>query len=79
MPIYEYKCNRCGAVSEILHKTTAVKTVNCTHCDSTDLTKLISAPGAVMTKHSHAHSHAEAPPACPNRDRCGAACPGGFA
>ncbi|HLP57176.1 MAG TPA: zinc ribbon domain-containing protein [Candidatus Deferrimicrobium sp.] len=69
MPIYEYRCNRCGEASEILLKNVNAKAV-CPMCDSSDLTKLISEPGAVMAKGS-ASSSSDAPPMCPNRHRCG--------
>ncbi|MCX6583457.1 MAG: zinc ribbon domain-containing protein [Candidatus Aminicenantes bacterium] len=75
MPIYEYKCNRCGETSEILLKRTNAAVV-CPQCDSGDLTKLISAPGAVKVKGSSSAS-VDAAPVCPNRHRCGMDCPGG--
>jgi putative FmdB family regulatory protein len=42
MPIYEYSCNKCGAVSEvlILGKEDAA---TCKQCGSDDLIKLMSA------------------------------------
>ncbi len=72
MPIYEYKCNQCGSYSEILHKTSKVTTVTCPQCQSNEMEKLISAPGALITK----GGSSDAPPPCPNRNRCGAqGCP----
>lgn len=41
MPIYEYKCEECGAVSEHLVKNDQVKVV-CKECDSSDLKRMIS-------------------------------------
>ncbi|MBN2414455.1 zinc ribbon domain-containing protein [bacterium] len=41
MPLFEYKCNECGAVSEILVRSAADKPV-CS-CGSEKLTKLFSA------------------------------------
>lgn len=74
MPIYEYKCNQCGDESEILHKSSNITSVECPGCGSEDMEKLISAPGAVMTKGATA---AQPMPACPNREACGSrACPG---
>lgn len=45
MPVYEYRCNACGRKAALFYKTykdydAAVH--RCPHCDSTDLTRLIS-------------------------------------
>lgn len=74
MPIYEYKCDDCGTVSEILVKNTSKQSeVVCPQCQSGNLDKLISAPGAVMSKGGQL---ADMPSmGCPNQDRCGV--PGG--
>jgi putative FmdB family regulatory protein len=48
MPIYEYKCENCGRVTENLQK--GFKQANeiiCPHCGSTKLQKLISTFGSV--------------------------------
>lgn len=72
MPIYEYECEECGAVSEVLVKNTQAQSeVMCSSCHSAKVTRLISAPGAVMSK----SSHAAAPMSCPNMNSCGASCP----
>lgn len=42
MPIYEYSCNKCGAVSEVLMISKDDEAV-CKECGSADLTKLMSA------------------------------------
>ena len=41
MALYEYKCNGCGKVSEIL-VFSSNETPECKHCGSTDLEKLLS-------------------------------------
>lgn len=76
MPIYEYKCEDCGAVNDILVKNTQkMSNVVCPGCESGNITRLISAPGAVMSRGGSAGIPAA--PACPNRDRCGSGqCPG---
>ena len=44
MPIYEYKCNECGGVQEVLHTSMRdVESVKCPSCGSEDLARLISA------------------------------------
>lgn len=42
MPIYEYRCEKCGEVSEVL-MFSKEETPACRECGSTDLTKLMSA------------------------------------
>jgi putative FmdB family regulatory protein len=71
MPIYEYKCDECGAVSEVLVKNTANQlTVVCSSCQSSNVTRLISAPAAVRIKGSG--YSADIPPInCPNVNKCG--------
>jgi putative FmdB family regulatory protein len=77
MPIYEYKCDDCGKVSEILVRNTqSPVNASCSQCKSANVNRKISAPGAVMTK--GAGSMPEMPPmACPNQGQCGNAgsCP----
>jgi len=48
MPIYEYRCGKCGKVTEILErKLDSNENVICSHCGSDELEKLISAPARV--------------------------------
>ena len=42
MPIYEYKCEKCGAVSEFIVFNEDEK-LRCNSCESDKLTKLMSA------------------------------------
>ncbi|MBN1804383.1 MAG: zinc ribbon domain-containing protein [Sedimentisphaerales bacterium] len=42
MPIFEYKCNKCGHVMEFLEKTSTPKKHKCRKCNSSDLKKLLS-------------------------------------
>lgn len=42
MPIYEYSCNKCGAVSEVFMISKDDRAM-CKDCGSDDLTKLMSA------------------------------------
>jgi putative FmdB family regulatory protein len=41
MPIYEYQCDRCGRIEEVLQKITDKPLTHCNHC-SGKLHKLIS-------------------------------------
>lgn len=71
MPIYEYKCDECGAVSEVLVRNTASQSsAICSSCNSSHVSRLVSAPAAVMSKGSG--SSPDIPPInCPNVDKCG--------
>ena len=43
MPIFEYKCNKCDTLFELLHKSAIVKDdISCPSCNSADINKLIS-------------------------------------
>ena len=42
MPIFEYKCNKCGHVMEFLEKTSGSPKNVCQKCSSSDLQKIYS-------------------------------------
>jgi putative FmdB family regulatory protein len=42
MPIFEYKCAKCGHVMEVLQKGREAGTLTCARCGGTDLKKLLS-------------------------------------
>ena len=42
MPIFEYKCDECGKVSEFLENSGSKAARNCTHCGSKKLRKQFS-------------------------------------
>ncbi|MCK4752731.1 MAG: zinc ribbon domain-containing protein [Planctomycetes bacterium] len=42
MPIFEYKCVKCGKVSEFLVKNGSEKELVCSHCGSEKLEKQLS-------------------------------------
>ena len=49
MPIYEYKCNECGEMQEVLHKSMqTIESVKCSNCGSEDLIRLISMANVSM-------------------------------
>jgi putative FmdB family regulatory protein len=43
MPIYEFKCNKCGRQFEQLCRLSWQGTVSCPGCSSDDLSKVVSA------------------------------------
>jgi len=66
MPIYEYKCQSCGQVSEFLvHSFSGNENLKCPGCGSHNLERLISAPSLVK-------SNAAAPgtTCCGRTERC---------
>ena len=55
MPIYEYRCNECGRVSEILVGLHSEgKALACQHCGSSDLEKILSVSSFTFTDSSRA-------------------------
>ncbi len=71
MPIFEFKCDKCGHVMEVLQKSRTAKPPTCEKCGHADLTKLLS--GFAVGK-------AAAAPACDScreAPMCGGACSGG--
>ena len=47
MPIYEYRCEKCGSVSELL-VFGKEEGLSCKNCGSPELVKLMSAPNISM-------------------------------
>ena len=45
MPIYEYECRDCGAMTEVIQKVSDPAMVDCPSCGAGGLTKLVSAAG----------------------------------
>jgi len=74
MPIYEYRCEDCGTVSEILVRNTQqpVKAV-CSACESSHMSRIISVPGAVMSTEPAPACTGHAPENCPHSSCCRAA------
>ncbi len=67
MPIYEYQCNDCGKISEILTKMNSHDEVpKCKGCGSTNLEKLMSISFAT-TRHA---DHASGTTCCGKSERC---------
>ena len=44
MPIYEYRCRKCGAASEFLVGLGEDEPIACTRCGSSDMERILSAP-----------------------------------
>ena len=54
MPIYEYQCKKCGAVSEFLVYGSQAAGLACTSCGAAGLEKMMSAPNVHTTAASSA-------------------------
>jgi len=67
MPVYEYKCNHCGEVSEVFLKTLSPKDVHCDHCGSEKVEKMFSIPAAVKI----AGTSPLGTTCCGREERCG--------
>ena len=51
MPIYEYKCQDCGEITELLvDGSTANSEIECGYCKSKNLSKLLSKVSVLMGK-----------------------------
>ena len=76
MPIYDYKCQDCGKVSELFLRSADSEDIKCPDCGSKNLEKLISAsymirmnasmPGTTCCGRTE---QCETPP-CSTDDRC---------
>jgi len=54
VPIYEYRCNRCQRrVSVFQRSIQGATAAACSHCGSTDLTRLISRVAVMRSEESH--------------------------
>jgi putative FmdB family regulatory protein len=54
VPIYEYRCNRCQRRASIFQRSIReAAAVVCSHCGSTDLTRLISRVAVLRSEESH--------------------------
>lgn len=66
MPIFNYKCDKCGKVFETLLRTRSAQ-AECPECGSKELTP---APNRISVGHSNSNS-------CPAQAMCPSAAPGG--
>ena len=49
MPIYDYRCNACGATYDVFHKVREIREdIVCPSCGSPEHTRLISAPSVSL-------------------------------
>ena len=65
MPIYEYKCQECGEVSEILLRSTDSQAARCPNCGSHNLDRLLSVPSLLKGR-----AAASGTTCCGRAERC---------
>ncbi len=69
MPIYEYRCEDCGKIFEILQKRTdPEECLKCLYCGSGQLKKMISVPTVMIRQKSSSNSRT----CCGRTERCDA-------
>ena len=61
MPLYEYRCKKCGRVSEFLEQADSNKKHSCEHCGSRNMEKLFSAFSARASSGSAAGNSSSCP------------------
>lgn len=64
MPIFEYRCAKCGHVMEVLHKNLKAEPPLCEKCGSPDVSKLLSGFAVGKTSQSPACDSCSSLPAC---------------
>ena len=77
MPIYEYRCEKCGATAEFLIDGGQDEVIACHHCGGHELTRIMSAVSVLSHTVERAPGHTccgkvercETPP-CSSDDRC---------
>jgi len=76
MPIYDFRCQKCGKVSEVFVHSMESSTVQCPACGGKDMEKLISASFTMKTRTSTDNTtccgraeRCETPP-CSTGERC---------
>ncbi|MHC4573708.1 MAG: FmdB family zinc ribbon protein [Planctomycetota bacterium] len=66
MPIYEYKCSKCGKISEFLENSSARGGRACPHCGSNRLTKRLSVFSAGVKQGDSKRCHGCSDRTCPH-------------
>jgi putative FmdB family regulatory protein len=79
MPIYEYKCTRCGNIFEELVPRASDTTLPCPRCESSETQKLMSQFGGIVMGKMSSNPACSSGSVCPGAGACGAGscCAGG--
>jgi len=73
MPIFEYRCEKCGHVMEVLHKSRTAEKPTCEKCGGSEMSKLLSGFAVGKAAESAACDSCASLPACGGC--AGGACP----
>jgi putative FmdB family regulatory protein len=66
MPIFEYKCSKCGKISEFLENSGSAQDKKCQHCGSTTLQKQFSTFAPRIKEGASKKCHGCTDGACPH-------------
>jgi putative FmdB family regulatory protein len=66
MPIYEYRCQACGAISEYLVGMRDDEQIQCKTCGSQAVSRILSAGSFTLHRTQSAHGHT----CCGREERC---------
>jgi putative FmdB family regulatory protein len=67
MPIYEYRCENCGKITEVLQKRMDLEEqLKCFNCGSKQLKKMISVPAVMIKQKSSSNGRT----CCGRIERC---------
>jgi putative FmdB family regulatory protein len=69
MPIYEYKCDKCGKVTEFLENASGRSDKRCAHCGGGKLTKVLSLFSAGVKQGDSKRCHGCEDYSCPHAGR----------
>ena len=66
MPIFEYKCERCGEITELLEKTGSKAKKSCAHCGGKKLVKQFSTFAPMIKQGQSKRCHGCSDDTCPH-------------
>ncbi len=66
MPIYEYRCKECGAISEYMTGMGNDENISCKECESTETERILSVASFLGGKSEHSPGRT----CCGREERC---------